>query len=166
MTWVEAYLAQADADFARYREMAEGAGGESVHDQLHYFQMACEKLAKAALLASGHSVPSVGSTHKVVVRFVQSLKHCHAARHDYGVGAAQWGMMLDELAKYADAIERLAPALAGNGPNPEYPWPDGRGGAVPPCRYRWTVDPRADRRGQKLMELVRRILAGFGRYYA
>jgi hypothetical protein len=34
-----------------------------------------------------------------------------------------WTHLLRKSVPLAEAIEDLAPALAGEGPNPEYPWP-------------------------------------------
>ena len=38
---------------------------------------------------------------------------------------ANWKDLIRKSVSFADQIEKLAPALACDGPNPEYPWPDG-----------------------------------------
>lgn len=95
--------------------------------QLHYLQMVTEKLGKACFWRTGAPPPK---THVVFVRFLQSLDD---RKKDVGRIAQLLGFQhvhsfeawIRTDVPLAYALERLAPALANDGPNPEYPWPMG-----------------------------------------
>jgi hypothetical protein len=95
--------------------------------QLHYLQMVTEKLGKAYFWRTGHPPPR---SHVSFVRFLQALDSRSNADRvriakllGFGRvhGFVNW---ISTVTPLAHALERLAPALAGDqGPNPEYPWP-------------------------------------------
>lgn len=100
-------------------------GCEPCH-QLHYLQMTTEKLTKAYLWREG-SPPQ--KSHAGFVNFLKKLGFVEEQRRaalasalkfrDFGQ-LCRWIKIAIPLAY---ELERLAPALAQNGPNPEYPWP-------------------------------------------
>lgn len=101
--------------------------GAAECQQLHYLQMVTEKLGKAYFWRSGHPPPK---SHVSFVRFLQALDN--RSQRDveriaalFGFGAAsQFGHWISTITPLAYALERLAPALAGDhAENPEYPWP-------------------------------------------
>jgi hypothetical protein len=94
--------------------------------QLHYLQMVTEKLGKAYFWRTNRP-PRRG--HASFVRFLQALDDRPTAEVTriakllgFGrpEGLESW---IPVVAPLAYAIERLAPDLAKDGPNPEYPWP-------------------------------------------
>ncbi len=106
--------------------MVRRQGATPCH-QLHYLQMVTEKLGKAYFWRTGHPPPK---SHVSFVRFLQALDsrsnadRAHIAKvlgfHQVH-GFVNW---ISTVTPLAHALERLAPALAGDqGPNPEYPWP-------------------------------------------
>lgn len=122
---------QAQADLLMAKKLRRQ--GEATCHWLHYLQMATEKLAK------GYASSELGGppphTHSGFTRFIQ-----RGAPSD-GRLLAVWGResrsrkvfrsQVRRLVPVARLIERLAPALALSGPNPEYPWEDHRGVQVP-----------------------------------
>jgi hypothetical protein len=161
MTWREAYLEQARSDFAMYRRLMGLEPQAPVHDQLHYLQMGCEKLAKAALLATGANVTQLVQSHVALSRLLNTLKHHKRLGRHFGMGLQQWQAMLRAALPSAHAIEYLAPALSDGGPNVEYPWELPTGEVEAPCRHPWHEDPRRHGRGQRLIELVAELLERF-----
>jgi hypothetical protein len=132
-SWRSAFLAQAQSDYRIFQTVLKAPDTELCH-QLHYLQMASEKLAKAVLLRRARDRPPL--SHKGFVQFLRDLSALHPTiRREFAF--TQAGMLrayLASLLPIAAAIENLAPDLAGNGPNPEYPWAT-RGGIVAPCKF-------------------------------
>ena len=87
--------------------------------------MATEKLSKAYLWRSGHAPPK---SHAGFVRYLKALLD---RRHDLDRIAESLGFRrAEDLDRWvrgvqilAYAVQNIAPAEAGDGPNPEYPWP-------------------------------------------
>jgi hypothetical protein len=105
--------------------MLRSAGADPCQ-QLHYLQMVTEKLAKAYFWRSGAPPPRY---HTGFVHFMRSLggvQQAHQTRLatilDFKTFSALQIWIRAVLPLVYD-LERLAPALAQNGPNPEYPWP-------------------------------------------
>lgn len=94
--------------------------------QLHYLQMVTEKLGKAYFWRSGKPP---GKSHKSFVRFLQALDdrpepdRTRIARLLGFQRAASLESWIVSIAPLAFELQGLAPSLAGDGPNPEYPWP-------------------------------------------
>lgn len=59
-------------------------------------------------------------------------------------------------------IERSAPGLAGDGPNPEYPWPRDMPETAPVDYDFPVMRELGTARGRQLVELIGRLLATFG----
>jgi hypothetical protein len=94
--------------------------------QLHYLQMITEKLGKAYFWRTGRP-PRM--SHASLVRFLQALDNRSnedrariAQLLGFGRGHVfrNW---IPTIIPLAHALEKLAPDLAGDGPNAEYPWP-------------------------------------------
>ncbi len=94
--------------------------------QLHYLQMVAEKLAKAYFWRTGTPPPR---NHAGLVTFMRSLGGVPMERRPYlatSLGFQEFGQLqawIRLVLPMAYDLERLAPALAQDGPNPEYPWP-------------------------------------------
>jgi len=114
------FLDQARSDFAVFEMLRTQPSLPSCH-ALHYLQMAPEMLGKAR--AWKHSSPA--TTHRALVGFLRGLStNRHAQKHlGFGGQNENWRHMIRKSVPLAERIEDLAPALAGQGPNPEYPWP-------------------------------------------
>ncbi len=112
------WLVQAKSDYRMFTELRHGPG-PTCH-VLHYLQMSAEKLAKAYFWGSGNPRRS----HAVLLKFCRAIKSNDRLRMalEYEQRDA-WKAMIDGISQVAFAVERLAPDLAGDGPNPEYPWP-------------------------------------------
>lgn len=93
---------------------------------LHYLQMAAEKLAKAYFWRSGKP-PS--KSHSGLRQFLKFLGHigkrdrvriANLFSFNRFADFQNWIRIVQPI---ACDLERLAPDLADDGPNPEYPWP-------------------------------------------
>lgn len=67
---------------------------------------------------------AVNLGHAAFVRFVRAIATNQRVAAELGfrdrIGFREW---VAEVSELAYELERLAPALSGDGPNPEYPWP-------------------------------------------
>lgn len=94
--------------------------------QLHYLQMVTEKVGKAYLWRND---VSPGTSHAAFVSFLKS--QADRPRQEAIRVASLLGFIhmknyrawLRKAIPLAYALQGMAPALAGDGPNPEYPWP-------------------------------------------
>jgi hypothetical protein len=119
----ELWLRQARSDHALFLQLRR-TGADECH-LLHYLQMATEKLSKAYLWRSGNAPPR---SHTGFVRFLRALLD---RRGELGRIAQVLGFRRQEdldnwvrgAGPMAYSLQNIAPAEAGNGPNPEYPWP-------------------------------------------
>ncbi len=94
--------------------------------QLHYFQMVAEKLAKAYLWRSG-APPK--KRHAGFGQFMRLLLQIPQPKQQQIADIFAFGRF-EDLQNWTTTalpliyeLERLAPALSNDGPNPEYPWP-------------------------------------------
>jgi hypothetical protein len=158
---------QARSDFELFRQLRR-TGVAQCH-QLHYLQMATEKLSKAYLWRSGNPPPR---SHTGFVRFLRALLGRRPATeleriaNILGFGRTgdldNWVVSIQPLAY---ALQNMAPAEAGNGPNPEYPWPH-QDPAYCPANYPfdlWTQLSDTGR-GRKLMEFIGTAVRRFATY--
>lgn len=95
--------------------------------QLHYLQMATEKLAKAYFWRSGTAPPM---SHVGIRQFLKRLGTAGSSERRRIAKVFDFNRFDDFqnwihlVSPLAYELERLAPAFArGVGPNPEYPWP-------------------------------------------
>jgi hypothetical protein len=111
------YLVQARSD----RSILRLLGSQPACHQLHYLQMLTEKLAKA-FFWRGPGAEALG--HAAFVRFVRAIASNRRVAEGLGftsmLSFREW---IADVSDLAYELERLAPALAADGPNPEYPWP-------------------------------------------
>jgi hypothetical protein len=79
------------------------------------------------LLAGGMKPNELRNSHLAFTKFLRLAFRKRNLRFEMGMSGAQMRAHFANALPIADAIERLAPALAGGGLNPEYPWesPDG-----------------------------------------
>jgi hypothetical protein len=114
------FLVQARSNFQVFEMFRKDPGLPACH-ALHYLQMATEMLGKAHAWRSGPPA----STHRAFAGFLKSLSTNRHAQNQLGFeGQNQnWRHVIRKNGGLAERIESLAPALALDSPNPEYPWP-------------------------------------------
>jgi hypothetical protein len=113
-----AFLRQARSDWEMFQLFRQR---QPVCHQLHFLQMATEKLAKAYLWGT-RTPPRIA--HASLVQFLRLVAHkgdVSAALefHDQ----RNFHAWISSTIPLAAQVENLAPQLAGEGPNPEYPFP-------------------------------------------
>lgn len=125
---------------------------------LHYLQMACEKLGKAYLWRSGDPPPASHAGFVQFMRFIGAVRASERARvaeifefkrfEDF----QNW---IRAILPDAYALERLAPALAQDGPNPEYPWPKNEP-AHAPATHEFSLwrQISGTARGRRLLQVI------------
>jgi len=114
------FLIQAKTDFLVFERFRTDSSLPACH-ALHYLQMATELLGKAHAWKNG----SGANTHRAFVGFLRSLVTNREAQKQLGFEGQNSSRrnLIRNSVPLAENIEDLAPALAQDGPNPEYPWP-------------------------------------------
>jgi hypothetical protein len=114
------FLVQAKSAYAVYRLLNADKSLPHCH-ALHYLQMATELLGKANAWKSG----PIGNSHKALVSFIRSLSTNRKAQKRLGYEGQNenWTHTIRKITPIAETLQGMAPALADDGPNPEYPWP-------------------------------------------
>jgi len=116
--WRDALLVQARSDFEMLQSLRRH-GAPFCH-QLHFLQMATEKLGKGFTTPPGGPQPP--KVHRAFVGFLRSAKGSAQLRQACHCGPGQVDAYIASLLPQARLIEDLAPSIANDGPNPEYPW--------------------------------------------
>ena len=122
------FLVQAKSAYAVYRLLNDDKSLHHCH-ALHYLQMATELLGKANAWKSG----PIGKSHKALVSFLRSLSSNTKAQKQLGYEGQNdnWTNTIRKITPIAENLQKMAPALASDGPNPEYPWPSDAPTATP-----------------------------------
>jgi hypothetical protein len=162
----ELWWKQARSDHALFVQLRR-AGVNECH-LLHYLQMATEKLSKAYLWRSGHAPPR---THTGFVRFLRALLDRRTPELDRIATVLRFRRRGDlenwvrSVHALAYSLQNIAPAEAGNGPNPEYPWPH-EAPAQCPIGHTFALWNQLTNTGQgrKLLEFVDHAVASFDNY--
>ena len=158
---------QACSDFEVYQWMGE-------HPilpchRLHYLQMATEKLAKAYFWRS-QAPPQ--KSHVAFVRFINVLVAEQNAKRRQMLVACFGLPNFGSFQKYARSqstiayqIQNMAPDLAGNGPNPEYPWPH-PWPLHAPMSYKYSLWDilQQDTQGRRFLNFIWKALNSFPSY--
>src|SRR2546428_5806906 len=111
MSWREAFLLQARSDYALFVRL--GRMDVAACHRVHYFQMVCEKLAKAWLIPKGSRNPPK-AVHKAFVSLLRQLKQQTHVMKRLGFREREsFGRYVDSLLSLSAEVESLAPALAG-----------------------------------------------------
>jgi len=132
--------------------------------QLHYLQMACEKIAKAYRCRdTSVDLKELLKRHVGFAKFMGSFLASPSIQSAYRGRDAQ----LREVAKLARAlareIEKLAPAVdrAGSPENAEYPWESGED-VISPVQYSYPrLSLLTSAGGRTLLKLVARAIREF-----
>ncbi|MEX1095601.1 MAG: hypothetical protein WED34_06095 [Planctomycetales bacterium] len=111
------YLVQARSDWEVYQLLKSGP----VCHRLHDFQMCTEKLAKAYFWRSSNA-GNLG--HAAFVKFVRAIATNQSVATNLGFyNTRSFREWIKDVSDLAYELQALAPSLAHDGPNPEYPWP-------------------------------------------
>jgi hypothetical protein len=157
---------QAQSDHAAFA-LLRSQGLAQCHS-LHYLQMVTEKLAKAYLWRSPKNAPP--KSHAGFVQFLRLLSSAQPKNRDRIANLLSFNRFTDfqewirSITPIAYELERIAPALANDGPNPEYPWPHAQP-AFAPVNYNFSIwTTLKTRRGRDLMRVIRFAVDRFPEY--
>jgi len=131
--WQLAFLNQARTDWEAYKKAEELMW--PVCHRLHFLQMATEKLGKALLVAAESNLGEITHSHSALVKFMRVVSNNLDLHLQLGLTKSQLKAQFKGLLPIAHEIEILAPALAQDGPNPEYPRLDKSGCLCAPFDY-------------------------------
>jgi hypothetical protein len=158
--WADAFLVQATSDWEIYAKLKEAK--EPACHVLHYLQMSTEKLGKAYLLLTNAEIEGVQISHQAFTRFLKLIARNSKLQKVLGMTAVQLRAHVRQILPVANAIEKLAPALAGKGVNAEYPWQSPDGLIVAPIRYKFSLSyALQETNGRNLLKLVETVLDNF-----
>jgi len=150
--WRIAYAKQALADLhARERLLEDPKLPEC--QQLHYLQMACEKLCKAHLCGQGTDLKALQKSHAYIAGPLPIIVRQQFAQQRHK--DSSW--MLGAIRSLARKIELLAPAIedAGRQPsNVEYPWAGPDGAIHTPCEHNFKLNLLHDEAGRHLLKVL------------
>lgn len=148
------FLVQARSNMAVFDLLRDAAPHHS--HALHYLQMATELLGKADAWRTGPKE----RTHRAFVTFLRTLVGNGKAQRQLGYAgkSASWKHLLRKSEPLAERIEDLAPALAQDGPNPEYPWPP-KDPEVTPTEYKFALwfELTEEPFGRQFLQFVREL---------
>ena len=159
--WSDAHLKQARSDLEVYEFLKSEKGLPHCHE-LHYIQMATEKLSKAAMYQDNPSHAGPIKTHKTFLKFLKIAERAPSLKKRFQMSASQWRAHLKSLRTVAFEIQKLAPAVAGNGPNSEYPWEDHTGTVFFPAGHNFRIHIILSKpKGRSLLKFVKLISREF-----
>ncbi len=150
--WRIAYARQARADLLA-REHLLASDRLPQCQQLHFLQMACEKICKAFLCGKGSAPADLRRSHGYIARPLPVIARHYSRRRRNGEAA--W--VLEAIADLARRIERLAPAMNEGGAYPancEYPWEGPDGNVETPAEFDFGIDLARQRGGRHLLKLL------------
>jgi len=153
--WRVAYAKQAKVDL-RAREQLLALPDLPDCQELHFLQMACEKICKAYLCGHGTDPSVLQSSHAyiasvlpIILREQLALKSRHLQKdHTWLVSA---------IRSLARKIELLAPAVQGGGAYPancEYPWLGTDGTLKVPAEHNFQLDLLYAEAGRHLIKAL------------
>lgn len=161
--WAAAFAAQSRSDWQVFGRLAADPQIPVCHE-LHYLQMACEKIAKAYRCRdTATNLEDLLKRHVGFAKFIGSFLVSPSLKEAYRGRDAQ----LRQVAKLARAlareIEKLAPAVdrTGTPENAEYPWEAGDE-IISPCHYSYPrLSLLTSPGGRTLLKLLGRAIQEF-----
>ena len=153
--WAHGFLEQARSDYGVYELLVATEAVAACHE-LHLLQMTTEKLSKALLLYGGRDVRQV---HRAFVKALRLLRRSRELAEALGMSTKALAAYVVEALPFAEALERLAPAESGGGPNVEYPWKTSAGAVEVPAQHEFGLQGELrGPRGVKLLRVVETLL--------
>ena len=165
--YAAAFHAQAKSDWEVYEQLVRAQPSLPICHQLHYLQMACEKLGKAYRLRQpAANVDAIVTRHVGFTQFVNDYLRSPEVRDKYRDRAAAHKSVCKASATIAREIEKLAPAVnrAWSPENAEYPWERGdweagAGQVLVPCDYGYpALSLLKTEKGSAFLKIVREAL--------
>jgi hypothetical protein len=153
--WRIAYARQALADL-RAREALLQHLDLPECQQLHFLQMACEKLCKACLCGQGVDPETLRSSHAYIsgpLPIIARQQFAQQARKVYS--DRTW--VIESLRVLARKIELLSPAVNQAGTHPancEYPWAGPDGLIRVPAEHNFGLDLLHEKAGRHLLKVL------------
>jgi len=155
--WSRAFAKQAVADFDA-RDWLCRSRSLPVCQQLHFLQMACEKLCKAYLCAAGSDPADLQASHAYIAKVLPLIVRQQITRSaQQELGRYRW--LMDSVKPLAREIELLAPSVTAGGKrraNCEYPWEETNGTVRAPAEHRFpNLQVLDNRAGRALLKIAR-----------
>jgi hypothetical protein len=151
------FLVQARTDLVVF-ELLRGKADLPACQALHYLQMSTELFGKAHAWKHGPQ----RNTHRAFVGFLRSLSTNRKAQNQLGFKGhnESWEHMIRKSVPLAERVEDLAPALALDGPNPEYPWPRAEP-RFAPAEHEFAIwqELQATAAGRQFLKLIRDLFS-------
>lgn len=150
--WRIAFARQAIADL-QARDALLRSRNMPQCQQLHFLQMACEKICKSYLCGHGADPASLQSSHAYIARVLPVIIRHQLADTSGKREKASW--VVAAVRKLSRQIELLAPAVDAAGGHPsncEYPWETGDGDVVVPADHHFEIDLLRERAGRLLLK--------------
>jgi hypothetical protein len=124
--------------------------------QLHFLQMACEKLSKAYLCWRGADPNTLQGSHAYISTTIPQIVIQQLSRQS-PKAQQSGGSVMRGIRTLARQIELLAPAVdaAGRAPaNCEYPWEDSTGTVRVPAEHKFALDLLYAPAGRHLLKAI------------
>jgi hypothetical protein len=153
--WRRAYAKQARADL-QTRDALMDHGKLPECQQLHFLQMACEKLCKAYLCGQGVDPLHLQTSHAFVSRHLPIIARQQAVQ--------AWAIAAIRV--LSRKIELLAPSVTDGGRQPancEYPWIGPTGAVQIPCEHNFGFDLIREKAGRILLKAIYTAVEGLCR---
>lgn len=153
MDWPQAFARQACSDFETRDLLLQQPGLPQCH-QLHYLQMALEKVAKAHYMARGDSPAVLQRSHGYIAKGIKIIVQDALAR----TPGSKPGWIIDAVLPLLRRIELLAPAVDAGGTVPsncEYPWQEPTGNIVVPVMHDFRIGLQ-ERAAATMLKVVRK----------
>lgn len=162
----ELWWKQAQSDHDAF-DLLRGEGIAQCHS-LHYLQMVTEKLAKAYFWRSGSPPPC---NHLGFIQFLRLLGSIRRKTERERIANlfsfnrfSDFQNWIRRILPIAYELEHLAPSLANDGPNPEYPWPHSDP-QYAPVEYNFPVwNSLSSGEGRDLMRVITLAVERFPEY--
>jgi hypothetical protein len=154
MNWSPAFARQAVSDLDARETLIADRSLPSCH-ALHYLQMACEKVCKAAMIAGGVDPNEVKRSHAHISNQLPTLVKLHMSRRARRIPRDNW--IVRAARPLARKIELLSPSVGDSPQNCEYPWKSADGSIIPPADYNFEFDALFERAGITTLKVVREI---------
>lgn len=158
MSWPTAFAIQAKADLDARDWLLENQRLPRCHE-LHFLQMACEKICKAHLMARPGADPlALQKSHAYIAKNLPLIAKQFLAQH--GGRSTRRSHVLGSIRLLAEQIERLAPANDAGGTAPsncEYPWSGPGGRITVPARHSFGLVLLYERAGVTLLKVLRSV---------
>jgi hypothetical protein len=153
--WRVAYAKQARADLRSREKLLEDA--KLPHcQQLHFLQMACEKLCKAHLCGQGNDPSTLQSSHVFIAGTLPIIVRQQFTRESRGNSSGRTWVMR-AIRGLARKVELLAPSVKDGGRQPancEYPWAGPGGKVYVPCDYNFELNLLYEEAGRHFLKAL------------